>query len=128
MKTFCKGCTEGDIRLVEGSSALEGRVEICKNNVWGTVCHDNWWNRLSARVVCRQLGYSIGGMYYIATVLAIHRTITHCMSGICPTQIVVQLSFPVTRLLSMHTYGSCSIQVARPSLNYVYQTLKSDQC
>ena len=53
-----EGCLDGDIRLAEGSTPQEGRVEVCKSNVWGTVCDDGW-NREDARVVCRQLGYSI---------------------------------------------------------------------
>ena len=57
---YCKGCTEGDVRLVEGTTRLEGRVEICKNNVWGTVCHRGWTS-VDAKVVCRQLGYSATG-------------------------------------------------------------------
>ena len=47
-------CTQGDIRL-QGDSADEGRVEICNNNIWGTVC-DDFWDNIDAGVACRQLG------------------------------------------------------------------------
>ena len=46
---------EGETRLVGSSnSTTEGRVEICLYRVWGTVCDDGW-DRLEAKVVCRQL-------------------------------------------------------------------------
>ena len=45
------------MRLIGGSNPLEGRVEICYYNQWGTVC-DNSWSTSDARVVCQQLGYS----------------------------------------------------------------------
>ena len=35
-------------------------MEICKDNIWGAVCH-RLWGTADARVVCRQLGYSVAG-------------------------------------------------------------------
>ena len=50
------------MRLAQGMTTLEGRVEICRSNRWGTIC-DNNWDRNDAKVVCRQLGYSSAGTY-----------------------------------------------------------------
>ena len=50
-------CSYGQLRLVNGNTPNEGRVEICINLRWGTVCDDKW-TYINADVVCRQLGYS----------------------------------------------------------------------
>ena len=59
---FIRQCDDGTIRLRGGSNAREGRVELCANNAWGTIC-DNYWDNSDAKVVCRQLGYATVGMY-----------------------------------------------------------------
>ncbi|EFJ44986.1 hypothetical protein VOLCADRAFT_37253, partial [Volvox carteri f. nagariensis] len=50
----------GQLRLMDGPNAWSGRLEICRNNVWGTICDMGWgWD--DARVACRQLGFPAGG-------------------------------------------------------------------
>ena len=46
----------GDVRLVNGTTPYEGRVEICYDGVWGSVCGYNW-DYFDAAIVCRQMGF-----------------------------------------------------------------------
>ena len=57
-------CNDGDVRLQDGVSPTNGRVEICQYRTWGSVCSEGWDDN-DAKVVCGQLGYSNPeGIYY----------------------------------------------------------------
>lgn len=56
----CTPEKEGDIRLVDGRSKYEGRVEVFHAMEWGTIC-DRHWNDKAAAVICRQLGFPVIG-------------------------------------------------------------------
>ena len=46
---------------MNGSQPHEGRVEVCFNETWGTICdriRPKDWNTSEANVVCKHLGYT----------------------------------------------------------------------
>ncbi|KAJ8916663.1 hypothetical protein NQ315_000308 [Exocentrus adspersus] len=51
----CDAPTE--LRLANGTSNREGRVEIKRHGIWGSVCDDDF-NEDAAKVVCRYFGFS----------------------------------------------------------------------
>ena len=57
-------CSNGEVRLVGGTNDTNGRVEVCINNAWGTVCNRRFGYN-DARVICSQLGFSNTGMEQI---------------------------------------------------------------
>ena len=48
-------CTDGNVRI-SGKSSYMGRLEICRGNVWGSICLSGF-TRNDANVACRILGY-----------------------------------------------------------------------
>ena len=67
-------CRTGQLELLGGIIPNEGRVEICLNNVWSTVC-DDYWSSTDATVVCRQLGYSTQGRTLVQLQHVLHNNI-----------------------------------------------------
>ena len=56
---FCKEenitvCASGDVRLAGSLGDNEGRVEVCVNNQWGTICDDSW-SVTSTALTCKLL-------------------------------------------------------------------------
>lgn len=72
MSTPDDECVHGAVRLGSssdvaggegGAGVREGRVEVCVNRAWGTVCND-LFTQEEAVVVCRQLpGFKPEGTY-----------------------------------------------------------------
>ena len=50
-------CDDNALRLQGGDTDRIGRLEICRGNLWGSVC-DDFFDVADATVVCRQLGFS----------------------------------------------------------------------
>ena len=50
------------MRLMDGRSLYEGRVEVCSGGQWGTICN-SYWDYPDVKVVCHQLGFaSVGNL------------------------------------------------------------------
>lgn len=59
VSTVSGDCTDGDMRLVGGSNVTVGRVEVCVNDAWGTVCNSGFGTN-EAKVICRALEFDPG--------------------------------------------------------------------
>ena len=68
-------CDEpGAIRLAD-SDESSGRVEVCLDGLWGTVCHRGWDSN-DATTVCRQLGYNDTSKLYNESKIYAHIFLT----------------------------------------------------
>ena len=54
-------CPTPALRLSGGNDVFEGRVEICRNGLWGTV-NSYLFDSRDATVVCRELGFLQAGL------------------------------------------------------------------
>ena len=55
--TQFSNCTDNTIRLMGGNSYNQGRLEVCVNSAWGSVCDSaGLFTSDEANVACRQLG------------------------------------------------------------------------
>ena len=81
-------CEDGDIRLVGGDN-ISGRVEVCYNKTWGTVCDDGWGVQ-DVVVVCRQLGLPAACEYhhYLISYLGMSR------KPLCLIKVINSVSYP----------------------------------
>ena len=57
------------MRLSGGSSSMNGRTEICYNNVWFGICADNYNNYYKRNTICGVLGYSYQGIYFTSKII-----------------------------------------------------------
>lgn len=60
-----QACGENQIRLVGGANYTEGRLEVCRDGQWGTVCDDpnsRSFATEEAVVICKQLGLPYTGI------------------------------------------------------------------
>ena len=50
-------CTDGVLQLSGATTSNQGRLEICMNGAWGSVCDsEGVFTTDEAKVACRQLG------------------------------------------------------------------------
>ena len=115
---YADGCINGELRLVEGETEWEGRLEVCFGQRWGTVSNDGW-TKVNNQVVCNSFGYDFTGMpgNIISSNIIIHVPIP------CPfiegalffllhyPQIIILITLYLRHYQSQSTYTTLSAQV-----------------
>lgn len=69
-----KQCEDGEIRLSDGVSEYTGRVEICYDTEWGTLCSDGADQSIATKV-CTTLNFDGDGKkicVYIQCIMYLH--------------------------------------------------------
>ena len=72
-------CSSGAVRLAGSPNNNEGRVEMCVNSQWGTICDDSW-SIPSTAVACNQLNKfgNIVTHVHIYALLVLHKYVHVC--------------------------------------------------
>ena len=55
LDTPYSNCTSGEVRLVGSGGVEQGRLEVCVNSAWGTVCGEGFEDS-DAAVACQSYG------------------------------------------------------------------------
>lgn len=60
--TMRGNCVDGEMRLIKDGevSSFEGRIEVCLNDAWGSVCWD-FFDELEVKVVCNYFNFPEDG-------------------------------------------------------------------
>lgn len=53
-------CSDGELRLSNGTDTLQGRVEMCYNHIWFGICPDYYYYYFLSITICESLGYTHG--------------------------------------------------------------------
>ena len=74
------------MRLADGVLKQEGRVEVCVNGVWGSICGSGW-DTIDGYVLCKQAGFDDEGFHicYMHFILS-----TNACSHINPVHMEIQ--------------------------------------
>ena len=62
-QTMYSNCSDGELRLAGKVTARSGRLEICYNRAWGSICNYAW-DTTDTNLACQQLGFQPYGNYY----------------------------------------------------------------
>ena len=57
-------CSDGELRLAGKVTATSGRLEVCYNRAWGTVC-SYAWGTTESRLACQLLGFQAYGINFM---------------------------------------------------------------
>ena len=98
-------CADKEIRLSGGPNEMEGRLEVCHNHVWFSVCgKGNFFNDMDRMVVCKSMGFSEFGEFSSALFAPQKRpsclwtTLTVINVCVC----VFQMEVPTTTISTTH--------------------------